>query len=73
MQIVPAYSSSLGYVGEHPETLAADHISMCKYQGPQDPNYRKFGGEMAQVYQLVTQLDPNDTTRVSATLYGTQP
>lgn len=32
-------SSVLGYPGEVSKALSADHHGICKYEGPQDPNY----------------------------------
>lgn len=32
-------SSVLGYPGEVSKALSADHHGVCKYEGPQDPNY----------------------------------
>lgn len=32
-------SSVLGYPGEVSKALTADHHGVCKYDGPQDPNY----------------------------------
>src|SRR5271168_5201555 len=32
-------SSVLGYPGEISKALNADHHNVCKYEGPQDPNY----------------------------------
>ena len=54
-QIVPTESSTLGHPKEHPESLDADHLSMCKFKGPEDPNYRKFGAEMKKLYKNATE------------------
>jgi hypothetical protein len=53
-QIVPIESSTLGHPREHPESLDADHLSMCKFKGSEDPNYRKFGAELKKLYKLAT-------------------
>jgi hypothetical protein len=53
-------SSLLGHPAEHPETLDADHLSMCKFESRHDPNYRKFGGEIARLYQHAVQMN-NDS------------
>jgi hypothetical protein len=48
-------SSTLGHPREHPESLDADHLSMCKFSGCDDPNYRKFGAELKQLYERATE------------------
>ena len=37
--VVEKDSSVLGYPGEISKSLNADHHNICKYDGPQDPNY----------------------------------
>jgi hypothetical protein len=27
---------------------------MCKFKGPEDPNYRKFGAELKKLYERAT-------------------
>jgi hypothetical protein len=38
--IVDRSSAILGYRGERPAPLNADHRSICKFDAPSDPNYR---------------------------------
>ncbi|KAL7915400.1 hypothetical protein GGI35DRAFT_466844 [Trichoderma velutinum] len=45
-KVVPDYSSLIGDYREHAETLQANHKDMCRYSGPDDPNYRKVAGEL---------------------------
>jgi hypothetical protein len=33
---------------------------MCKFESRHDPNYRKFGGEIARLYQHAVQMN-NDS------------
>lgn len=63
-QIVPPESSSLGHPREHAENLDADHMNMCKFTGIDDPNYRKFGAEMRDLYRHASQANENRTGRV---------
>ena len=30
---------------------------MCKFKGPEDPNYRKFGAELKKLYKHATESD----------------
>ncbi|KAL7956672.1 hypothetical protein V8C34DRAFT_306352 [Trichoderma compactum] len=45
-KVVPDYTSLIGDYREDAETLQANHIEMCRYSGPDDPNYRKVAGEL---------------------------
>jgi hypothetical protein len=47
----------IGHSREHPESLDADHSSMCKFKGCDDPNYRKFGAELKKLYKHATESD----------------
>ncbi|ROW08795.1 hypothetical protein VMCG_02977 [Cytospora schulzeri] len=39
VMVLEKESSVLGYPGEVSKALAADHHGVCKYEGPEDPNY----------------------------------
>ncbi|KAL1878008.1 hypothetical protein Daus18300_002362 [Diaporthe australafricana] len=39
VMVLEKESSVLGYPGEVSKALTADHHGICKYEGPQDPNY----------------------------------
>ncbi|KAI0550041.1 hypothetical protein F4679DRAFT_544620 [Xylaria curta] len=39
LMVLEKETSVLGYPGEVSKALNADHHSVCKYEGPQDPNY----------------------------------
>ncbi|KAG8168795.1 hypothetical protein KVR01_001544 [Diaporthe batatas] len=39
VMVLEKESSVLGYPGEVSKALIADHHGVCKYEGPQDPNY----------------------------------
>ncbi|KAG6368892.1 hypothetical protein INS49_003110 [Diaporthe citri] len=39
VMVLEKESSVLGYPGEVSKALSADHHGICKYEGPQDPNY----------------------------------
>jgi hypothetical protein len=46
IQVVPRDSSSLDDPREHAETIEANHITMCKFSGADDPGYKQVGGEL---------------------------
>lgn len=56
-KVVPDYSSLIGDHREDAETLQANHLEMCRFSGPDDPNYRKVIGEIRSLYRSVTRLD----------------
>ncbi|KAK4075698.1 hypothetical protein Trihar35433_2258 [Trichoderma harzianum] len=53
-KVVPDYSSLIGDYREHAETLQANHIEMCRYSGPDDPNYCKVAGELHSRCRSIT-------------------
>ncbi|PTB69295.1 hypothetical protein BBK36DRAFT_1110520, partial [Trichoderma citrinoviride] len=55
-KVVPDYSSLIGDHREHAETLQANHLEMCRFSGPDDPNYRKVSGELRSVYHSIARL-----------------
>lgn len=55
-KVVPDYSSLIGDHREHAETLQANHLLMCRYSGPDDPNYRKVAGELHCVYRSILKV-----------------
>ncbi|KAL6831383.1 hypothetical protein J3E69DRAFT_379208 [Trichoderma sp. SZMC 28015] len=59
-KVVPDYSSLIGDYREHAETLQANHIEMCRYSGPDDPNYRKVAGELRSIYRSIPRLKAID-------------
>jgi hypothetical protein len=63
-------SSLLGHPAERPETLDADHLSMCKFESCHDPNYRKFGGELARLYQHTVQMNSNSEPQELVVAHG---
>lgn len=66
-------SSQLGLPNEHPETLDADHKTMCKFKDLDDPNYRKVGGELVKLYRLAVETvdDANPQRSIAAGTHGT--
>lgn len=53
LEVVPKLSSLLGDIREEAETLHANHMNMCRFNGPNDPNYLKVGGELESICRLV--------------------
>jgi hypothetical protein len=56
----------IGHSREHPESLDADHSSMCKFKGCDDPNYRKFGAELKKLYKHATESGCGGKTQPSS-------
>jgi protein SERAC1 len=52
-KVVPDYSSALGDARERAETLQANHMSMCRFTGREDPNYHKVSGELRGIYLAI--------------------
>ncbi|KAK5661230.1 hypothetical protein OQA88_11123 [Cercophora sp. LCS_1] len=52
-KVVPDYSSLLGDERERAETIQANHREMCRFSGPDDPNYTKVSGELLSVYKSI--------------------
>jgi hypothetical protein len=48
-QVVPDTSSSLDDPREHAETIPANHTTMCKFSGRDDPGYVKVGRELQRL------------------------
>jgi ankyrin repeat protein len=55
-KVVPDYSSAIGDVREHAETIEANHMEMCRFAGIEDPNYRKVSGEIKSIYAAIVAL-----------------
>jgi hypothetical protein len=70
-QIVPIESSTLGHPKEHPESLDADYLSMCKFKDCNDANYRKFGAEVKKLYGRAIQTARSGQSQ--GPLHGAQP
>jgi len=56
-KVVPDYSSLLGDHRERAETIQANHMEMCRFTGPEDPNYRKVSGELSSIYQNLRYIE----------------
>ncbi|KAH8900680.1 hypothetical protein GQ53DRAFT_616883, partial [Thozetella sp. PMI_491] len=52
-KVVPDESAVLGVYREHVETLEANHRDMCRFDGANDPNYRKVSGELRHIYKSI--------------------
>jgi hypothetical protein len=77
LQVVPDTSSLLGDSREQAEMLQANHMDMCRYTGPNDPNYRIVAGELRKIYASIQITDsikiedqqlPKDSYSLTATL-----
>ncbi|KAJ0114829.1 hypothetical protein J7T55_004571 [Diaporthe amygdali] len=64
-KVVPDASSSLDDPREHAETIPANHMDMCKYNGPSDPGYQKVGGELAKIVKQIKRREVNSTATAS--------
>ena len=51
--MVPDTSSSLDDPRERAEHLDANHMSMTKFSGRDDPGYRKVGGELCVLVKRI--------------------
>ncbi|KAK0737212.1 hypothetical protein B0T21DRAFT_159826 [Apiosordaria backusii] len=60
-KVVPDSSSSLDDARECAETIHADHRSMTKYWGAEDPNYGKVGGEISRIIARLSQKPPDSS------------
>lgn len=60
-KVVLDYSSAIGDTRERAETIQANHMEMCRFIGPEDPNYRKVSGEIASAYDSIAKLDDLET------------
>ena len=50
-------SSLIGGTADHPETINANHMNMCRFSSKDDDGYRKVGGELgALVYTIQKNL-----------------
>jgi len=56
-KVVPDYSSLLGDPRERAETIQANHMDMCRFTGPEDPNYSKLSGEISAIYASLVALN----------------
>ncbi|KAM7200190.1 hypothetical protein V8F20_005408 [Naviculisporaceae sp. PSN 640] len=59
-KVVPDESSAIGDHRERAETIQANHMEMCRFTGPLDPNYAKLLGEILEVYRAVVRLNEQD-------------
>jgi hypothetical protein len=50
---VPPQSSTLGDKRERAETINANHITMCKFWGREDPGYDQVGGELKTIVDQI--------------------
>lgn len=56
-------SSVLGYPGEISKALNADHHSVCKFDGPQDPNYITVRNVLkSMMTKIIARDNAKDTT-----------
>ncbi|KAH8886585.1 hypothetical protein GQ53DRAFT_844831 [Thozetella sp. PMI_491] len=60
-KVVPSYSSLLGDAREHAETLQANHMEMCRFSGPNDPNGIKVRGELKEIYMSIKRAKQPDS------------
>ncbi|KAK3322853.1 hypothetical protein B0H66DRAFT_215826 [Apodospora peruviana] len=56
-KVVPDYSSLIGDSRERAETIQANHMDMCRFTGPDDPNYLKLSGEVCEIYSSLVSLN----------------
>ncbi|KAH6840786.1 hypothetical protein B0I37DRAFT_347260 [Chaetomium sp. MPI-CAGE-AT-0009] len=56
-KVVPDSSSVIGDARERAETIQANHMDMCRFTGPDDPNYLKVSGEIGSVYASLISLN----------------
>ncbi|KAM7211742.1 hypothetical protein V8F06_012875 [Rhypophila decipiens] len=59
-KVVPDHSSLIGDARERAETIQANHMDMCRFTGPEDPNYTKLSGEIVAVYASLIKLKEQD-------------
>lgn len=59
-KVVPDYSSVIGDPREQSETLQANHMDMCRFDGASHPNYRKVAGEIRTMYLCIANLALKD-------------
>ncbi|KAH8886603.1 hypothetical protein GQ53DRAFT_875256, partial [Thozetella sp. PMI_491] len=60
-KVVPDSSSLLGDFREQAEYLQANHMDMCRYARPNDPNYRIVAGELRKIYNAIQVADTAST------------
>ncbi|KAH6641640.1 ankyrin repeat-containing domain protein [Chaetomium tenue] len=56
-KVVPDSSSCIGDARERAETIQANHMDMCRFKGPDDPNYLKLSGEIGSIYASLVSLN----------------
>jgi len=59
--VVPKESSLLDDPEENSETIEADHHTMCKFYGANDPGYRQVGGELQGFVNAIVCRDKYET------------
>jgi hypothetical protein len=52
--VVPSYSSSLDDAREHPETITANHVDMCKFKSVQDDGYKRVSTALSKFVRDAT-------------------
>jgi hypothetical protein len=68
-KVVPDYSSTIGNHRERAESLQASHKDMCRFTGFNDPNYRKFVGELRFIYHSIDELGARQIRKVMSKKY----
>lgn len=58
--IVDKNTGVLGYPGETPQPLIANHHDVCKFKSPQDPNYVSIVGALRSVVGLTIPSDASE-------------
>jgi ankyrin repeat protein len=56
-KVVPDSSSCIGDPRERAETIQANHMDMCRFKSPDDPNYLKLSGEVGSIYASLIGLN----------------
>ncbi|KAK1759936.1 hypothetical protein QBC47DRAFT_338452 [Echria macrotheca] len=55
-KVVPEWSSLIGDHREHPETIAANHMDMCRFSGPESPGFRQVMAELCSICPSIPAL-----------------
>ncbi|KAI9665515.1 MAG: hypothetical protein M1831_001657 [Alyxoria varia] len=64
VMILEKDSSVLGYPGETSRALNADHHNVCKYDGPNDPNYITVRNALVSLISKIILTDGSDKSRL---------
>ena len=65
-KVVPDYSSVIGDAREHAESIHANHMEMCRFTSPDDPNYQQLSGEIKSVYDSLARLRQGEASHTDA-------